>query len=119
MSNNAIHCPCGHTATVNSDVDSLTCHACSRKRKRGRIGWGHDFTEVQEAIAAIPSRPLEGKHPGSLNKWCVRACERSTLTVDAEGMVELTDWSKRVHNDPARGENARITIHLSIFKEVV
>lgn len=63
MSNNTVHCTCGHTATVNSDVDRFTCPACAAKLKRGRIGWGHDFTDAQEAIAAIPSRPLGATGP--------------------------------------------------------
>lgn len=37
----------------------------------------------------------QGKDPQSLNKWCARECERSTV-VDQGGPIELSDFSERI-----------------------
>lgn len=43
-----------------------------------------------------------------LNKWCVRACERSVMSVPGKAgdVIETRDWSRRLYNlpssDPAR-----------------
>lgn len=36
-----------------------------------------------------------------MNKWCCRACERSTMS-DRDKVIHLTDWSKRVYNLKSR-----------------
>lgn len=40
------------------------------------------------------------------NKWCVRACERCEMSKPGEykSDLKLTDWSKRVYNQPWKHE---------------
>lgn len=41
--------------------------------------------------------------PGSMNKWCARQCERSSIS-ESEEKISLRDFSKRLFNQPWKHE---------------
>jgi hypothetical protein len=49
----------------------------------------------------------QGKNPLSMNKWCVRECERCTMSAPGEWdkPLKLPDFSKRVYNFNSRNED--------------
>ena len=46
------------------------------------------------------AKPTDYDDPTRQNKWCCRECERSRI-YDAGAVVELSDFSRRVYNQPA------------------
>lgn len=44
----------------------------------------------------------QGKHPRSLNKWCARQCERSTIVSSIDESFVPQTWQQPVFNKPQR-----------------
>lgn len=47
----------------------------------------------------------DGKAPRSLNRWCVRECERADFAPTL-AQIKLPDFSKRVYNIPSKHPDA-------------
>jgi hypothetical protein len=68
----------------------------------GELGTAPVDPGTYEGHQAKPTNPLE-----VLNKWCARECERSTI-VDAGKTIILSDFSKRVYNQPCKHPEANL-----------
>lgn len=102
---------CGQSAVFACD---LGCSKAWGINSRPRVQLSDDEDDVEwladDEIGEAPADP--GTYEGgdgkpcttddAPNKWCVRECERGSISLPSSDRVVTTDYSKRVRNRHAR-----------------
>ncbi len=111
---------CGHRAKVACDG---MCHKAWGLNSRPRISLSDNVDDVvwlsDSELGDAPTDPgtSEGDHskPDSVrgaqdvNKWCVRECERMSMSAPDEwrNPLQIRDWSRRRYNIPSSDPDRR------------